>query len=406
MTQEATREAVEDVARTSYGRLVAFLASTSGDLAAADDALADAFEAALRTWPERGVPQRPQTWLLTVARRGMIDAARRRATATRHLPEVARMLHDRADTVETVDTAIPDTRLHLMFACANPAVDEVARSPLMLQAVLGLDAARIGSAFLVAPATMSQRLVRAKARIKEARVPFEIPEPEQMPERLGAVLDAVYAAYGTGWDAASEGTELADEALRLARLVADLLPGQPEAHGLVALLLHSSARRPARRTDEGRFVPLDRQDTTRWSRPAIELAEQHLARAYALDRVGPYQLHAAVQSVHNRRAVTGETDWAAIAQLYEGILAFTPTVGAFVAHAAAIAHTHGGAAALALLDDLPRERIAGYQPYWVARADALRRAGDHTAANAAVRIALGLTEDPAVRTFLVHTITD
>lgn len=403
---DEARRAVEDAARASYGRLVAFLASLTGDLATAEDALSDAFLAALRTWPQRGVPDRPESWLLTAARRNLIDAARRHAVAARRLPELARLIEQRA--VEP-RTPIPDKRLELMFACTHPAIDAAVRSPLMLQTVLGLDAARIGSAFLVAPATMGQRLVRAKAKIRQAGVPFRIPAAEHLPERLTSVLDAIYAAYGTGWDAATESGRPAEhpdaglvaEALRLARVLAGLAPGQAETHGLLALLLHSHARRPARRSADGRFVPLDRQDVTRWDPAAIAEAEHHLALALRLRMLGPYQLHAAIQSVHNRRALTGVTDWPAIVGLYDGLVVLTPTVGAHVARAAAVTHASGPAAGLRRLDELPAERVARYQPYWAARAHALRLLGDVAAADRAAVAAAGLTHDPAVRQFLL-----
>jgi RNA polymerase sigma-70 factor (ECF subfamily) len=411
---EATRRAAAEVARMSYGRLVAYLASVTGDVAAAEDALSDAFLAALRTWPERGVPQRPDAWLVTAARRSLIDAARRRAVAARGLPEIARLLDERAGAAG--QGGIPDKRLELMFACTHPAIDPAMRSPLMLQTVLGLDAARIASAFLVAPSTMGQRLVRVKAKIKDAGVPMRVPEPPELAERVGSVLDAIYAAYSTGWDDLDTGTPpggnapdavhgLVAESIRLARLVTELLPEEPEALGLLALVLHSNARAAARRTADGSFVPLDEQDVGRWSRSEIAQAEACLSAALRLRdarigwRIGPYQLHAAIQSVHNRRAVTGRTDWAAIAGLYDGLVAVTPTIGAVVALAKARCQTDGPVAGLRLLDDLPADRIATYQPYWVVRAHCLRLAGDPLTGAAAVR-AIELTADPGVRRFL------
>lgn len=399
MTDASPHQAVEAVVRTAYGRLVAYLASITGDLAAAEDAFSDAVVSALRTWPEHGVPERPDAWLLTAARRGLVDAARRRDTVRRNLPEIARAIDERAATPDP-DDHFPDTRLGLLFACAHPGIDPAVRSPLMLQAVLGLDAARIGSAFLVAPATMGQRLVRAKAKIKAARIPFAVPDPAELPDRLGAVLDAVYAAYGTGWDTSTTGPGLTAEALRLARLVVELMPAEPEAHGLLALLLHSHARTAARRDDAGRYVPLERQDTGRWSGAAIAEAETHLRLALAQRRPGPYQLHAAIQSVHNLRAATGATDWPAIAGLYDGLVFYAPTTGALVARAAAVARARTAAAGLALLDQLPPDGVAGYQPYWATRADLLRRVGRPAEAAAATDRAIGLTEDPAVRDFL------
>lgn len=402
-----TRAALEEVARTSYGRLLAHLAAGSRDLAAAEDALGDAVVAALRTWPTTGPPRRPEAWLLTTARRTLIDGARRRDVATRARPSLTRLTPP-TDTAEapaaSADEApIPDTRLELLFTCAHPAIGIGVRAPLMLQTVLGIDAARIASAFLVSPASMGQRLVRAKAKIKEAGIPFAVPGRRELPERLEFVLDAVYAAYGTGWDDVSNGRGLSSEALRLARLVADLLPDEPEARGLAAALLHGEARSAARRGPRGEFVPLDQQDVRLWDPHLMAAAEHHIAAAAAHRRSGPYQLHAAIQSVHNRRAVTGSTDWAAIAALYDRLVTFTSSVGAHVARAAAHMQAGSPTRALAVLDELDPRPTAGYQPYWVVRAHCLLRAGaDPTHA---VRLALGLTEDPALRAHLATTFT-
>ncbi|GAA3225173.1 RNA polymerase sigma factor [Pseudonocardia petroleophila] len=386
-------QAVEEAARTSWGRLLAHLAAGTRDLAAAEDALAEAFLAAVRSWPRSGVPDRPEAWLLTAARRTLIDAARRRDVATRALPSLARL--GGAEPEPVAPSAIPDKRLELLFTCAHPAIAVGVRSPLMLQAVLGLDAARIASAFLVSPASMGQRLVRAKAKIKQAGIPFAVPGPEQLPERLEFVLDAIYAAYGTGWD---ERSGLVDEALRLARLVTELLPDEPEAHGLLAALLHGAAREGARRTADGAFVPLDEQDVRRWSPVLMAEAERHLLRATA---PGPYRLQAAIQSVHNRRAVTGTTDWTAIAALYDALVTCAPSIGAQVARAAAHMQNGAPAAALAMLDALDAPT---YQPYWVVRAHCLHRTGADP--GGATRTALGLTEDPALRAHLTETFHD
>ena len=401
MTRPADR-AVEDIARDSYGRLVAYLTSVSGDLQAAEDALGDALLGALRSWPEHGVPDRPESWLVTAARRRLVDAARRRDTASRSLPALAFLQAEQQDAA--APTAVTDKRLELLFACAHPIIAEPIRSPLMLQTVLGLDAARIGGAFLVAPSTMGQRLVRAKERIRSAGVPFRLPDHAQLPERLGSVLDAVYAAYGTGWDdpagldAARRG--LTAEALRLAELLTALLPDEPEAHGLSALLQHAEARAAARRTDDGRFVPLGDQDTALWSADRIRSAERHLRRALAAGRPGPYQVQAAIQSVHNLRAATGRTDWAAISRLYDALVVLAPSVGAQVARAAAHrAHT-GPAVAWELVEQLADAQVRDYQPYWVLRAHCLQDLGRTADARHAARVAVGLTTDPAVREHL------
>lgn len=408
---EAAVEAVEEVARTSYGRLVAYLASVTGDLAAAEDALGDALVAALRTWPRQGVPQRPESWLLTAARRTIIDAARRREVAKAALPSLARALDERSQQLS--NGSIGDDRLRLMFVCAHPSIAESVRSALMLQAVLGLDAARMSEAFLVAPATLGQRIVRAKAKIKDSGIPFRVPEAEDFPARLDAVLDAIYAAYSTGWDDADDldpaRRDLVPEAIRLARLVVELLPGEPEAHGLLALLLHSHARHAARRDADGHYVPLAQQDTARWSRPLIEEAEEHLAAALAGRVVGAFQLQAAIQSLHNRRSASGETNWPAIVQLYDGLVQIAPTIGTAVARAAAYREVHGASAALWLLDELVADAgdgaVSTYQPYWVVRSLAEREAGFDSHSDRSAARAVELTASPRVVEHLRHRLT-
>src|SRR5712692_3375427 len=268
--------ATEEAARTSYGRLVAYLSARFRDLAAAEDALGEAFRAALETWPRNGVPEMPEAWLLVAARGHAIDRARRAAVRADAAPTL-RLLADEVQAASR-EAGLPDDRLRLLFICAHPAIDAEVRTPLMLQTVLGLDAARIASAFCVAPATMGQRLVRAKAKIRVAGMSFEGPEPSEVPARLGAVLEAIYAAYGVGWDDAAGAdprrSGLAEEAIWLARLVVQLAPNAPEARGLLALMLHCEARRPARRAPDGAYIPLSEQDVALWSRAMIDEAEQ------------------------------------------------------------------------------------------------------------------------------------
>jgi RNA polymerase sigma-70 factor (ECF subfamily) len=301
------------------------------------------------------------------------------------------------------DHLLPDERLPMLFLCAHPAIDPAARTPLMLQTVLGLDAARIASAFLVAPAAMGQRLVRAKAKIRDAGIPFEIPDSNDLPDRLGAVLEAIYATYGTGWEDAlgdDPGREgLASEAIWLGRLTAGLLPQEPEVLGLLALMLHCEARRDARRGDDGRYVPLSDQEVARWSRPLLLEAEQLLASAARSGTIGRFQLEAAIQSAHARRAVGGDTDWEAIAALYEGLVRIAPTIGALVGRAAAVGQ-RDAARGLLLLEQIPAEATAAYQPHWALRAHLLRQLGRAAEAQEAYARAMGLTEDPAVRAFL------
>jgi len=401
-------QAAEAVARASYGKLIAFLAARTGDVAGAEDALSEAFASALVDWPAQGIPRTPEAWLLTVARRKMIDAARRRRTGD----EAAALLELMAAALEPEpggEAPIPDDRLRLMFACAHPAIDADVRAPLVLQTILGFDAATIASAFLVSPATMSQRLVRAKRRIKQAGVPFSVPAAADLRERLDAVLEAIYAAFAEGW-ADPAGTEarrrnLAEEGIWLGRLVASLLPAEPEALGLLALMLHAEARRDARRDAHGEFVPLDEQDPARWNAALIDEAEALLRRASDAGPSGRYQLEAAVQSAHAARRLTGKTDWAAIERLYDALFAVTGSPVVAINRAIAVAETRGPAEGLALLDALELDaalaaRLAEYQPYWAARAALLARTGSAAAARDAYQRAIGLESDPAVRRFL------
>ena len=399
------RRAIEQVARDSTGRLLAFLAARSRDVAAAEDGLADAFRAALEVWPHTGVPDKPEAWLLTVARRRLIDRtrhARVREAATPTLLAAA----DEAQELAETESMFPDERLKLLFICAHPAIDAAARTPLMLQTVLGLDAARIASAFIMQPAAMGQRLTRAKAKIHDAGIPFDVPVASMLPSRLDAVLEAIYAAYGSGWDdlagADPRRMGLAMEAIGLGRLLLGLMPAEPEVQGLLALMLHCEARREARRTAAGGYVPLSEQDVARWSRPMIEEAERLLATAEQAGRIGRFQLEAAIQSMHARRAGNDRTDWEAIALLYEGLVRHAPTIGALVGRAAAIAEVRGAATGWAFLQAIPDEAVGSYQPYWALAAHLLKRLDRPEEAAAAYSRAIGLCEDPAMRAFLVQ----
>ena len=398
------RAAAEAVARRSYGKLVAFLAARTRDVVGAEDALSDAFAVALADWPTRGIPKSPEAWLLAVARRKMIDADRRRRTGVDAAGEL-RLIAAELEAVATSAAPIPDDRLALMFACAHPAIDPGIRAPLILQTILGFDAATIASAFLVAPAAMGQRLVRAKHKIGQAGIPFRVPERADLRERLDAVLEAIYAAFAEGWSDPA-GTEirrrnLAEEAIWLGRLVASLLPDEPEALGLLALMLHAEARRNARRGTAGEYVPLTDQDPARWDTSMIEEAEALLFRASGMDAIGRYQLEAAVQSAHVVRRRTGRPDWAAIERLYDALSALTGSPVVAINRAIAVAETRDVAAGLAVLDALADDpRLAEYQPYWAARAGLLARTGAVDEADRAYQLAIGLESDPAVRGFL------
>jgi len=406
VTAQDAAAAAEAAARRSYGKLVAFVCARTRDVAAAEDALSAAFETALRDWPAHGVPANPEAWLLTAARRQAIDSARRRKTQDDAVPDLLLFADlSTEDTGDDARRAIPDDRLLLMFACAHPAIEHGVRAPLMLQTVLGFDAATIASAFLIAPATMGQRLSRAKAKIKQAGIPFRLPEHDELPQRLDSVLEAIYATFTEGWSdpAGTElrGRNLTEEGIWLGQLVATLLPDAPEALGLLALMLHAQARRPARRDAQGGYVPLAEQDPALWDAALIDRAEHLLRRASRLGAIGRYQLEAAIQSAHVIRRRTGRADWPAIARLYDALLALTGSQVVAVNRAVAIAETLGVAEGLAALDAIGADaRLADYQPYWAARAGLLARCGDAPAADAAYARAIGLEADPAVRRFL------
>ena len=394
-------ETAEAVARRSYGKLVAFLAARIRDVAGAEDALSDAFAAALGDWPLNSIPARPEAWLLTVARRKMLDGVRRRRTAEEAQSHLLLM----NELAGADDAPVPDERLGLMFACAHPAIDPAIRAPMILQTILGFDAAAIASAFLVAPAAMSQRLVRAKTKIREAGIPFRLPEEDDLAGRLDAVLGAIYATFSEGWSD-PEGTEtrrrnMAEDGIWLGQLVASLLPEEPEALGLLALMLHAEARRGARRDAAGDYVPLAEQDPALWDTALIDAAERLLFRAGTMGGIGRYQLEAAVQSAHVARRKTGQTDWAAIEQLYGALFEITGSPVVAINRAVAIAEARGAAAGLEILDRLSNDaRLAEYQPYWAARAGLLSRAGMRDEAAQAYDRAIGLESDPAVRRFL------
>jgi RNA polymerase sigma-70 factor, ECF subfamily len=402
---EQARSTAEAVARRSYGKLVAFLAARTRDVAAAEDALSEAFASALADWPRNGCPANPEAWLLTVARRKFIDHTRRLHSSDlvdQDLEQIAGVLGVTPD-----DAEIPDRRLALMFACAHPAIDAPVRSPLMLQAILGLDAARIASAFLMSPAAMRQRLVRAKNKIRQAGIPFRIPERNELRPRLDTVLDAIYAAFAEGWmDAAGTDAarrDLAEEAIYLCRLVAELLPAEPEALGLLALMLYAEARRRARRGPQGEYIPLAAQDPALWEEPLIDQAEALLFHASALGSIGRYQLEAAIQSAHVSRRRSGRADWTAVVQLYDALLALSGSPVVAINRALAVAEAQSPSAALDSMPDPASDpRLTEYQPYWAARAELLARTGRVREAHHGYEIAMGLERDPSVRRFLAE----
>jgi RNA polymerase sigma-70 factor (ECF subfamily) len=399
---EQARATADAVARKSYGKLVAFLAARTRDVAGAEDALSEAFASALTDWTRNGCPQNPEAWLLTVARRKTIDmlrAARRHPSSSDELQLIEEAL------AAPTQGEIPDERLAMMFACAHPSIDAATRAPLMLQAVLGLDAKRIASAFLASPAAVSKRLVRAKQKIRQAGIPIRVPGREELPARLDTVLNAIYAAFSEGWtdptgaDAARR--DLTEEALFLAGLVIVLLPEEPEALGLLALMLHAEARRRARRSDDGEFVPLAEQDQSLWDQAQIAEAGALLHRASQMGRIGRFQLEAAIQSAHVDRRRTGAANWSHVAELYKALYSLTGSPVVLINRALAIAEVDGPAAGLnAMPDQTVEPRLTEYQPYWAARSELLARTGAFQEARRANEIATGLERDPAVRRFL------
>jgi RNA polymerase sigma-70 factor (ECF subfamily) len=396
-----------EVVRHQRGRLVALLAARTRDIAAAEDVVGEAIAQAWVTWRREGVPHNVAGWLLTVARNRWLDAARhaqvQAAFAADPLHQCEALVAGLGtDTLGEFDFA--DERLKLMFVCAHPAIDRAVHTPLMLQVVLGVPVDRMAGIFLVGPGALGQRLSRAKSKIRDAGVAFEVPVPGELAARLPAVLDAIYGAYGLGWeavqaDAVSCASGLADEALSLGRLLAELFP-DPEVLGLLALMLFCESRRGARRNAAGDFVPLDEQDVALWDRTMTQEAAATLARASQAGQLGRYQLEAAVQSVHAQRAVTGQTDWSALAHLYQGLLSLAPTVGYQLGFIGVLARWQGPRVAMEHLTAMPLASVREHQPYWALRAHLHQALDERDEAERAYSLALGLTRGAAVQRFL------
>lgn len=396
------RDRLDGLARTARPRLVAVLARASGDVAAAEDAVADAVDRALRTWTDTGVPTNPEGWLLTVARNRLRDRWRSAAHRTRApLPFADRTPAVEAALDDLDPDAMGDDRLAMLFACAHPAIDPTVRVPLMLQVVLGLEVIPIARAFAVPAPTMGKRLQRAKHRIRGAGIPLAIPDGPNLPERVPAVLEAVYGAAAIARTLGADGDGLAVEAADLAVGLAGTVH-QAEAWGLAALTTFLRARPPLR---AGHLVPLDRQHPGSWDTRLMDEADLLLRRAMPAGPPGRFQLEAAIQAVHADRRRTGTTDWAALHDLHRALVVVAPTLGARVALAAVTGEVEGPAAGLAMLDDIGKDGAA-FQPWQAVRADLLARAGQPEEGALAAQEARRLAADPAVATFLARRLVD
>jgi RNA polymerase sigma-70 factor (ECF subfamily) len=387
--------AAESVARTSYGRLLAYLTLQWRDLPAAEDALSEAFAAALSKWPQQGVPASPEGWLLTVARRKLIDESRRNL--------IFDPLNEGAIIQAEPSKDFPDERLRLMLICAHPAIDIAIRPALILQTVLGLEARIMAPAFLIPPDTLTKRLTRAKKKIRDSGMGYERPAPQDMPDRLNALLEATYAAYFLGGQTslldAADPEDLRSEAVYLARLIASLVPESAEALGFLALLCFCQARRPAQTDPNGDFIPLLDQKTELWDSGLMKEGYTLLANASEMAQPGPFQIEASIHAAHCYRAFTGVVPWPEIASLYDTLVDQHPTVGSLVGRAVAHA-SQDPARGLKLLDDIDPDLVRNYQSWWLARGYVLEMLGQLDLACLSLERGLGLTTDPGLRRYL------
>lgn len=400
---------VETVFREERGRLLAALARRFGDLDLAEEVASEAIEAALTHWPVHGVPPRPGAWLMTTARRRAVDRLRRDQTYAARLA-VLQVEADRADPEPSADGDLPDERLELFFTCAHPALSEEDRTALTLRCLAGMTTPEVARAFLLPAATMAKRITRAKNKIREARIPFRAPDPDELPARLPGVLQVIYSIFTEGY-AASAGARLqridvAEEAIRLARILRRLLPAERDIAGLLALMLLIHARRDARTDSEGAIVLLDEQDRTRWDRTMIQEGRDLVVVALTGGPPGVYGVQAAIAALHDEADDLAGTDWPQIVALYDVLLTLMPSPVVALNRAAAVAMRDGPEAGLALLDELADEsRLRTHHPYPAARADLLQRLGRFPEAAAAYRQALDLVGTDPERAHLQRRLT-